>query len=177
MHDCASTNIVAMRTLKVLYPHALGVGCFSHTLDQVGERFNIPTLHDFMTYWVSLFAHSPKAKLLWSQQTCINIQGYSATHWWSKGEVIIQTFELFRNVESFIKHDEQFSNSTRTKLAEYFEDSRKLECLKVEFAAIVDTGKPFVQATYKLEGDGPIVFQCYEIISALSHKCSNGKLS
>jgi len=40
--------------------------------------------------------------------------------------------------------------------------------LKVEFAAIVDAGKQFVQATYKLEGDGPLVFQVYEIISALS---------
>lgn len=26
MHDCASTNMVAMRTLKVLYPYALGIG-------------------------------------------------------------------------------------------------------------------------------------------------------
>ena len=25
-----------------------------------------------------------------------------------------------------------------------------------------------MQATYKLEGDGPLVFECYEIISALS---------
>ena len=71
MHDCASTNMIAMRTLKVLYPYALGIGCFSHTLDRVGERFSVPTLHDFMTYWISLFAHSPKAKLLWSQQTSI----------------------------------------------------------------------------------------------------------
>ena len=38
----------------------------------------------------------------------------------------------------------------------------------VEFAAIVDAGKQFVQATYKLEGDGALVFQSYEIISALS---------
>ena len=37
MHDCASTNTVAMRTLKVLYPLALDVGCFSHILDRVGE--------------------------------------------------------------------------------------------------------------------------------------------
>jgi len=40
--------------------------------------------------------------------------------------------------------------------------------MKVEFAAIVGAGKQFVQATYKLEGDGPLVFQVYEIISALS---------
>ena len=106
--------------------------------------------------------------MLWTQRAGISIQGYSATRWWSKWEVINQTFELFGDVESFIKHDEQFSSSTRAKLAEYFADSRKLECLKVEFAAIVDARKSFVQATYKLEGDGPIVFQCYEIISALS---------
>jgi len=40
--------------------------------------------------------------------------------------------------------------------------------LKVEFAATVDAGKQFVQATYKLEGDGCLVFQVYKIISALS---------
>ena len=121
-----------------------------------------------MIYWISLFAHSPKAKLFWRQKTGISIQGYSATRWWSKWEVINQTFELFGDVEAFIRQDEEFSNNTRAKLTEFFSDNRKLECLKVEFAAIVDAGKQFVQATYKLEGDGPLVFQCYEIISALS---------
>ena len=38
----------------------------------------------------------------------------------------------------------------------------------MEFAAVVDAGKQFVQATYKLEGNGPLAFQCYEVISALS---------
>jgi len=33
---------------------------------------------------------------------------------------------------------------------------------------IVDAGKPFVQATYKLEGDNILAFRCYEIISALN---------
>ena len=54
-------NMVAMRTLKVLY--TLGIGCFSHTLDRVGERFSVPTLHDFMTYWISLFAHGPNSEV------------------------------------------------------------------------------------------------------------------
>ena len=81
MHDCASTNVVAMRTLKVLYPLAQGIGCFSHTLDHVGERFSTPIAHEFVTYWISLFAHSPKARLLWSQQTGRTVQGYSATRW------------------------------------------------------------------------------------------------
>lgn len=82
--------------------------------------------------------------------------------------MINQTFELFGDVESFIRQDEEFSSNTRAKLTEFFTDKQKLDCLKVEFAAIVDAGKQFVQATYKLEGDGPLAFQCYEVISTLS---------
>ena len=33
MHDRASVNNVALRTLKVIHPNVLDVGCFSHTLD------------------------------------------------------------------------------------------------------------------------------------------------
>ena len=58
IHDCASTNNVALRTLKVLYPCMLEVGCFSHTLNHVGENFNIPFANNFVTHWVGLFSHS-----------------------------------------------------------------------------------------------------------------------
>jgi len=44
MRDIASVNNLAMRTVKVIYPNILDVGCFSHTLDIVGEKFNTPTL-------------------------------------------------------------------------------------------------------------------------------------
>ena len=37
MHDKASVNDVAMRTIKVVYNELLDVGCFSHTLNHVGE--------------------------------------------------------------------------------------------------------------------------------------------
>ena len=47
MHDRASVNDVAMRIVKVVYPNLLDVGCFSHTLDLVGEHFHIPTLNEF----------------------------------------------------------------------------------------------------------------------------------
>jgi len=43
----------------------------------------------------------------------------------------IQTFELFGDVEAFIRQDEEFSNTTRAKLTEFFSDKQKLDCLKV----------------------------------------------
>ncbi len=61
VHDCASTNNVAIRTLKVLYPCMIAIGCFSHTLNRVGENFAILFANYFVTHWVSLFSHSSKA--------------------------------------------------------------------------------------------------------------------
>ena len=85
MRDWASSNGVAMRTLAIVYPKLLDVGCFSHTIDHVGERFHTPTLSEFGMAWVSLFAHSPKTRMLWREQTGQSMPTYSATRWWSGG--------------------------------------------------------------------------------------------
>lgn len=61
MHDRASVNSVAMQTVKILYPCVLDIGCFSHTLDIVGDKFRIPHLVDFFSAWITMFAYSPKA--------------------------------------------------------------------------------------------------------------------
>ena len=42
MRDCASSNNVAVTILKVVFPQLLDVGCFSHTLDHVGDKFCVP---------------------------------------------------------------------------------------------------------------------------------------
>ena len=51
MHDRASVNEVAMRTVKVIYQNLLDVGCFSHTLDRVGEYMKTPILDEFFKVW------------------------------------------------------------------------------------------------------------------------------
>ena len=45
MQDRAARNNVAIRTLQVIYPSLLDVGCFSHTLDLVGKKFNVIRFH------------------------------------------------------------------------------------------------------------------------------------
>ena len=52
MRDRASVNSVAMRTVSILYCRVLDVGCFSHTLDHVGERMNTPVLDTFIKTWI-----------------------------------------------------------------------------------------------------------------------------
>ena len=65
IRDRASVNNVAVRTIMIIFPNILNIGCFSHTLHHVGEKFNAPVLKKSMKHWISLFAHLPKAKLMW----------------------------------------------------------------------------------------------------------------
>ena len=81
MCDRASSNNVAMSTVKVIYPHMLDIGCYSHTMDHVGEKFQTPTLDMFGKYWISHFAHSPPARLLWKDRTGLSVKTYSETRW------------------------------------------------------------------------------------------------
>ena len=59
------------------------------------------------------------------------------------------------------------SPATISKLTSILSDHNKRVYLQIELAAVVDSGKPFVTATYKLEGDGPLALSCFEIIEEL----------
>ena len=167
MHDRAACNGVALRTLKVVYPLLVDVGCFSHTLDLVGSKFDTPTLSTFMVWWISLFSHSPKAMLLWKERTGTAYKGYSVTRWWSKFEVMKQVMELFADVQPFLEQT-NVSPATVEKLLTLLSDPQQKAHLMVELAVTIDAGMPFVLATYNLEGDGPLTLSCYEAISALN---------
>ena len=39
MKDGASVNNVAMQVVKIVYPDALDIRCFSHTLDLIGNKY------------------------------------------------------------------------------------------------------------------------------------------
>ncbi len=79
--------------------------------------------------------------------------------------MIKQAMDLFGDVKAFLACDEEFSAATRTKLLFIMNDATKKALLMVEMAAVVDAGEPVVKATYRLEGDGPLALECYEIIS------------
>lgn len=100
MHDRASVNQAAMRIVQVVYPTIIDIGCISHTLDIVGDKFQVPTLNLFFTLRISLFSHSPEVKALWKER-CMS--SYSNTHWWSRWEVQHQVLQQFGDVEPFLQ--------------------------------------------------------------------------
>lgn len=64
IRDRASVNSVAMRTVSVVYNRVIDVGCFSHTVDRVGEHMKVPVLNEFSRLWIKFFAPSPKSRLI-----------------------------------------------------------------------------------------------------------------
>lgn len=171
MHDRASVNAVAVRHLKLLYPIFLDIGCYSHTIDHVGDKFNTPILHEFGVLWVSLFSHSYKARLLWRTKTSQSVKSFSPTRWWSRWEVYNQLLNLFGDVYPFLQENQDFAPSTRTKvtkLLSILDDNQKKTKLQLELTVVIDAGAPFIQATHKLEGDGPLVLDSYDVIFSLT---------
>ncbi len=161
MRDRAVVNGVAIRTLKVLYPSLIDIGCFSHTLDNVDDRFSIPILDQFIKVWIGMFFMSPKLS--------------------SRGQAYLYLLTLpqdggpnGRCCDIFITVSVIFTHFYRTvtfrlKLLDHDPDKRKL-CM--ELAVVVDAGEPIVKAIYRLEGDGPLTLTVYEEISTLRNTIS-----
>jgi hypothetical protein len=167
MRDRASVNNVAMRTVSVLYNSMIDIGCFSHTLDRVGENMNTPILDKFTKHWISLFSHSPKVRLAWRSRTGFSSPSYSATTWWSRFEVIHQMHSRFGDVSEFLRVNTELPAATTKKMVDVLNDPSQCRKLKMELAMTVDGMEPFVKATYALEGDGVLSLVAYERISAL----------
>ena len=77
-------------------------------------------------------------------------------------------FELYGDVEAFLRTHEDLAPATRTRLLHYLDVPQKKSFIELELAVTVDVRLPFVQATYKLEGDGPLALQCYEVVASLT---------
>lgn len=132
---------------------------------------NTPILEEFMKYWISLFSHSPKARLAWKTQTGLSVRSYCPTRWWSKFEMIHQLHNTFGDVPQFLQSAE-LPITTTARLLRIIEDQPTYRKFKVELATTVDAMLPFVKATYSLEGDGPLALQAYQIVSSLYNHIS-----
>ena len=93
----------------------------------------------------------------------------SKTRWWSRWEVLHQVLEQFGDLELFLRNNIEVSPATRSKLLEILSDQQKCSLLKVELAVVSDLGEHFVKSTYTLEGDGPLVFDCFEAVIHFNH--------
>ena len=98
------------------------MGCFSHTIDHVGEKIKTDIILDeFVKGWIGLFSRSPRTKLAWKETTGLPVPTYSATRWWSKWEVMKQMMDAFGDVQHFLENNDL--PPTKQKLMEILNDT------------------------------------------------------
>ena len=85
-----------------------------------------------------------------------------------------QVFEYYGDVEPFLRENDHLAPARRGHLLELFNNQNDAADLKLELAALIDGGVHFVTGTYNLEGDGPLVFTCYEHLSTIVNAISVG---
>jgi hypothetical protein len=73
-----------------------------------------------------------------------------------------QVMQMYGDVQPFLEENDDVRLATRRKMLDLLHDQQKQGLLQIELAATVDAGLPLVQATYRLEGDGPLVLTCFE---------------
>ena len=121
-----------------------------------------------------MFRQSCKAKLLWKDLTGQTSGSYSETRGLSKWEVYHQLLVRFGDVARFVEEaeDAKVCPQLLTQFQAILSDPQRLMNVKLELlAATIDVGEHFAKATYFLEGDGPLVFACYEKLSVVSQFC------
>ena len=103
MRDSASVNQAALNIVSFIFPNMVNVVCFSHTLDNVGNHFEIATLKEFSGLWIRLFRNSCKAKLLWKDLKGRTLKSYNKTRWWLRWEVYQQLMVQFGDLERYME--------------------------------------------------------------------------
>ena len=178
MRDGASVNGAAMRTVKVVFPKVVDVRCFSHAIDGIGSHFNIPTLRRFLQLWNAMFGHSPATRIAWKEHTGISNKSYSPTRWWSWWQVANQIMLQFAEIHPFLQArlQEAANKATLRQLDEMLANAQTKLLLQIELAAVVDAGKPMVESTYILEGDGTLAWQCYEQLLIIQNSIHGANL-
>ena len=158
---------MAIGVVQIMYPKVMDVHCFSHTLDIVGDKLKKPLLASFSSYWISLFSHSPKTKMLWKDYTGKAMASSCKIHWWSRWEILHQLMVQFGDIEPFLSAHSDIGPSLRSKLLDILHNPSSLAQLKMELAAVIHLGEQFVKITCNLEGDGALMVNCYEEIVKL----------
>ena len=77
------------------------------------------------------------------------------------------------DVRGFIQQvaAENIAPQTVAQIQDILSDEQRWINVQLELAAVVDIGEQFVKATYYLEGDGPLVFSCYERLQTVTEVC------
>ena len=183
--DREATNALAAEGITRIYACSFNLECCSHALNKVGENLSTPHLvafKDMLTiacnsaaFKEHLKAYVPKA-----------FRKPSNIRWWSIWELYASMCEEHNGVPVFNLYLEACrasrdatgriviagatEDSVRIgRLADFANNAAAVDAVRLELVAVVSIGKPFVQATYALEGAGCCSMEAYKWLQDLRY--------
>ena len=175
--DRASVNQKAANVMKLMWLSYLDLECVPHTFSKVGEKMPLSALITFRDdLIIALNSQSFKAHCL--RYVSKTLRKPSATRWWSTWELyacllsipspgapsyferLLTACREAVNPQGQIDIDGVFEDSVRVRrLNTFAQDVERVEDVLLELNVVVEVFRPFVQATYALEGAGCCVME------------------
>jgi hypothetical protein len=153
-YDRASVNRKAYSLFKNHYNKAFGIGCFSHTLANVGNKMHHPLAKKFLSAW-KVIIKSPLAKHEFRviTQQSIKLRTFNNTRWWSWWEVLWQVVAIWSHILVFLANvNAKVCTESVETMKSMLADNRIRAQLLIELAVVAEYGFHLCRATYKLEG-------------------------
>jgi len=171
---------------------ALNLECCSHALNKFGEQFKTPSLVTFKDQLV-IACNSSAFKEHCKRFVTKTFRKPSSIRWWSIWELYASFLEEVEGTLAFDRYLEAFraardqsghiavpgatDDSIRIgRLADFAHDAAAVDAVQLELVCVVSVCKPFVQATYALEGAGCCSMEAYKWLSDLRFWLSEARL-
>jgi hypothetical protein len=179
IRDRASVNQKCANVMKLMWINYMDFECLSHTFSKVGEKMPLTcliTFRDDLMIALNSQAFKAHVRLFLAHPP----RKPSATRWWSTWELYdfllsktdaeIATPTNFQklltacrqalNADGEVAIDGVFDDSVRVRrLYDFAQNVRRVEDVSLELMVVVEVFRPFVQATYALEGAGCCVLE------------------
>jgi hypothetical protein len=175
--DRASVNQKAANVMKLMWLNYMDLECLPHTFSKVGEKMPLSALTAFRDdLMIALNSQAFKAHCL--RYILKTLRKPSATRWWSTWELyafllskqspntpsyfekVLTACREAVNAQGQVDIDGVFEDSVRVRrLHDFAQDVERVEAVSLELSVVVEVFRPFVQATYALEGAGCCIME------------------
>jgi hypothetical protein len=171
--DRASTNTAAVDMLLVFMIFAIFIGCFSHTLNNVGKKFIFDVLDDFMAAFLSM-QRSKGACMIWVTLAGVVPRSHNAIRWWALHEAVRHVWDHRDCLDEFVTRcqADDLADRSIARMQSTLDDPASRLLLFLQMATCCDAGDPFVKSTYNLEGDdflAPLVYEEIQRLETFTH--------
>ena len=170
--DRCSVNTAAVTVLTRNCIGSKDLECMSHTLTHIGEHMSVPTLLKVKQDVCALTKESYSVRDHWLKVLGFAFEQPGNTRWWAFYKVYCAFHSNWKEFLQFIRTAVQDGNAGESgarinRLLDIINNPVTLAWLKLEVDVVVVSMKPFVEATYILEGKGPCGIIAYDMIQKI----------